>query len=204
MPEEPEVETSELQEAIDELHHDREERVAEEARTKWTKYVGLATAIFAVFAALGALESGSLVNESMIQRIKSSDSWNEYQADKDKVHGDERGAYVLLDAGVKAQPIPKGIKNTDPMSPGQRLSFYLADIDRETAKTKDLSKEATKLADESNELLEKHHHFAYSVTGIQVAIALGAVAAMTKMKWVWLVSLVFGLAGVAAFVLGLL
>ena len=204
MPEEPEVETSELQEAIEELHHDREEREAEEARTKWTKYVGLATAIFAVFAALGALESGSLVNEAMIQRLKASDSWNEYQADKDKIHGDERGAFILVDAGFKPESVPKKIKNTARMTPGQRLEFFLGDIDRENEKTKDLGKEATKLSKESEELLEHHHKFAYSVTGIQVAIALGAVAAMTKMKWVWLVSLVFGLAGVVMFAKGLI
>src|SRR5580693_5023816 len=139
MPEEPEVETSELQEAIDELHQDRAEREAEEQRSKWTKYVGLATAIFAVFAALGALESGSLVNESMIQRLKASDSWNEYQADKDKLHGDERGAYTLIDSGVREETLPEKAKNTLRMTPGQRLTFYLSDIDRENEKTKDLS-----------------------------------------------------------------
>ncbi len=204
MPEEQEIGTSELQEAIDELHHDRQEREQEEARTKWTKYVGLATAIFAVFAALGALESGSLVNEAMIARLQASDKWSEYQADKDKVHGDERGAYPLLDSGAKVQKLPKGVKNVSPMTPSQRLAFYLGDIDRETEKTAELSKEAKKLEGESEALLDKHHQFAFSVTGIQVAIALGAVAAMTKMKWVWFVSLIFGLAGIVLFAKGLL
>jgi hypothetical protein len=200
MAEEPEVETKELQEAIDELHHDREEREAEEARGKWTRYVGLATAIFAVFAALGALESGSLVNEAMIQRLKSSDKWNEYQADKEKTHLYALQVNAMVDAGTR--PAATKPKKGAPMQPGERLASYLDEIDKENAKTVDLSKEATKLSKESEELLEHHHQFAYSVTGIQVAIALGAVAALTKMKWVWFVSLVFGLVGVILFFRG--
>ncbi len=204
MPEEPEIETTELQEAIDELHQEREERVAEEQRNKWTKYVGLATAIFAVFAALGALESGSLVNEAMIKRLMSSDKWNEYQSDKQKVHLYGLQANAMLDAGAIPEHIKGKTKFGERLTPGKRLSEYLAEVEKEASKTEDLSKEATKLSKESEELLERHHQFAYSVTGIQVAIALGAVSALTKMKWVWLVSLVFGVAGVILFAKGML
>jgi len=80
MPEEIEVETKDLQEAIEELHEEREEL----KHAGWTKYIGLSTAILAVFAAIGALQSGSLVNEALIDQVKASDSWNEYQAAKQK------------------------------------------------------------------------------------------------------------------------
>jgi hypothetical protein len=199
MPEELEIETTDLQEAIEELHEERKEREAEEKRSKWTRYVGLATAIFAVFAALGALESGSLVNEAMIQRLKSSDAWNEYQADKEKVHLYGLQVNAMIDSGITAEHIEGKIKKGTRLSPGKRLSQYLDEIEKETEKTTDLSKEGAKLSKESEELLKKHHQFAYSVTGIQVAIALGAVSALTKMKSVWFISLVFGVAGVVLF-----
>jgi nitrate reductase NapE component len=207
MPEEPEVETTDLQDAIDEIHQDRAEREAEEARSKWTRYVGLATAIFAVFAALGALQSGSLVNEAMIEQLKSSDAWNEYQADKEKAHQYVLQVNAMIDAGTAPEPVGHKsntgkIKAGVRMSPGQRLAEYLDEIDKENAKTTDLNKKATDLANESKDLLEHHHRFAFSVTGIQVAIALGAVAALTKMKWIWFVSLVFGLFGVVLFIQG--
>lgn len=202
MPEETELETSELQEAIDELHQDREERAEEEKRSKWTRYVGLATAIFAVFAALGALESGNLVNEAMIEQLKSSDKWNEYQADKVKAHGYGLWANQLVDSGAVADRSSKKTKKGQPLSPGKRLGEYLDQIEKEDSKTVGLSKDADELSKKSEALLVKHHQFAFSVTGIQVAIALGAVAALTKMKWVWFVSLVFGVAGVVLFLRG--
>jgi len=204
MPEEQEIETTELQEAIDELHHEREERVAEENRSKWTRYVGLATAIFAVFAALGALESGSLVNEAMIKRLQASDKWNEYQADKEKSHLYGLQSNSMLDAGLIPVPVSAKIKPGTRLTGAQRLGEYLDEIEKESSKTKELSTAAEKLSKESEELLEHHHQFAYSVTGIQVAIALGAVAALTKMKWIWFVSLVFGAAGVVLFFRGML
>jgi hypothetical protein len=45
-------------------------------------------------------------------------------------------------------------------------------------------------------LLHHHHGFAYAVTLFQVAIALGAVAALTRATAVWIGSLVVGMGGV--------
>lgn len=58
--------------------------------------------------------------------------------------------------------------------------------------------EASKQADE---LLERHHHFASSVALIQVAIALGAVAALSQSRAIWIGSLLLGGAGAAMFAL---
>jgi hypothetical protein len=204
MPEEQEIETSDLQEAIEELHHERSEREAEEHRNAWTKYVGLATAIFAVFAALGSLQSASLVNEAMIQQIKASDKWNEYQADRSKIHLFDVQAAGYLDQGVTAAPAPKGELIDRKLSQSERLGYYLDQVKRETGKTADISKDAKELEKDSANLMVKHHRFAYAVTGIQVAIALGAVSALTKMKWIWLLSIVFGLAGIVMFIQGFL
>jgi len=49
-----------------------------------------------------------------------------------------------------------------------------------------------------------HERFATSVAFIQVAIALGAISALTKIKAVWLMSILIGIAGIAAFAAGFL
>ena len=187
MPEEIEVETGELQEAIDELHEEREERLAEAKRNEWTRYIGLSTAIFAVFAAIGAMQSGALVNEAMIQQIKASDKWNEYQAARTKVH-----LYTLqVDELVEKS------------AASPRLARYAAKIEEENAKAKELKPKAEELEKESEHLMHRHHRFVTSVTAIQVSIALGAVAALTRTKPIWLLGAAVGLVGVVTFVIGL-
>src|SRR5438046_1184977 len=101
MPEEVEIETKELQETIDELREEREERHAEERKTAWTRWISLTTALLAVFAAIGALQSGALVNGAMLDQLRASDTWNEYQASRLKEHLYTLEANAFLDRGVK-------------------------------------------------------------------------------------------------------
>jgi hypothetical protein len=48
--------------------------------------------------------------------------------------------------------------------------------------------------------MHQHHRFANSVALFQVAIALGAVAALTRVRPVWYASIVVGLSGAALFI----
>ena len=45
--------------------------------------------------------------------------------------------------------------------------------------------------------MHHHHFFAQSVALLQVSIALGAVAALTRRKPVWIASILLGFAGAA-------
>ena len=186
MPEEIEIETKELQEAIDELHEERDREREREKSQEWTRYIGLSTAIFAVFAAIGALEAGAFVNEAMISQLKASDTWNEYQAAKLKVH-----MYGIQVDDLKVRSGDKGL-----------LEKYQATLEKENKKTEELQPEAKKLEQESEHLMHRHHQFSRAVTGIQVAIALGAVAALTRGKLIWIVGMVIGLGALALFALG--
>src|SRR5258706_377242 len=103
MPEEVEIETRELQETIDELQEERKERAEEQRKSAWTGYIALTTAFLAVFAAIGALQSGGLVNEAMLDQLRASDKWNEYQAARQKEHLYTVGANSLLDSGAKRE-----------------------------------------------------------------------------------------------------
>ena len=61
------------------------------------------------------------------------------------------------------------------------------------AETKERERDAK--SKEADALLERHHKFANAVALFQVAIALGAVAALTRLRLVWIGSILLGLAG---------
>ncbi|HZT43370.1 MAG TPA: DUF4337 domain-containing protein [Chthonomonadaceae bacterium] len=200
MPEEAEIETKELQETIDELREERAEREKEVRESSWTKWVSLSTALLAVVAAIAALQSGNLVNEALIvkndavlKQAQASDTWNYYQAKGIEGYG----AAQMVDQ-LSTHPAQAAVS-----------AKYQKDVARYKQKQKQLYDQATKLEQErdkenteSGEFLEQHHIFAYCVTFTQVAIALSAVAALTKRKPVWYISLLIGLIGLALLIYG--
>jgi hypothetical protein len=60
---------------------------------------------------------------------------------------------------------------------------------------REFEKERDEKSREADELLHRHHGFANSVALFQVSIALGAVAALTRIKPVWFGSMLVGLVG---------
>ena len=145
MPEEPEIETQDLQDTVHEAHSEHAAHGNKEA-ANWTRSIALTTAILAVFAAVGALQSGSLVNEAMIQQIKASDTWNEYQASREKTHLYTVAVDSILDTNHlrlpegKAEKLPK----FSSAAPEERAKDFKAQIDAEDDKAKELSEKAKK------------------------------------------------------------
>lgn len=180
MPEETEVEPHRLQEELN-------EKAGAGHGAPWLRYVGLTAAIFAVVAAVAALRSSSLINEATIDQIRASDTWNEYQADRQKQHLYEIALDEMMD---------RNSKNLE------RMRYYRAQIAAEAAKEKPLSAEARKIEEGSAQDVERHHAFENAVGLLQVGIALGAVAALALFKPAWYVSIVAGVAGIVAFVWG--
>jgi hypothetical protein len=180
MPGNIEVETDKLREQIEE---------AREGGPPWVGYVGLCAAIFAVIAAVSALRSGDLINEALIAQIKASDSWNEYQAARQKEH-----IYTVAADSIADQ----GSRNA------ARLRAYHSEIAKEVSKETSLSAKARALEEESTSGVERHHAFEYAVALLQVAIALGAVAALSRSRAAWYVSLASGAVGIFFFLRGLI
>ena len=67
------------------------------------------------------------------------------------------------------------------------------------AKAREKEKERDAKVAESNHLLHEHHRYANAVAIFQVAIALGAVAALTRNRLVWMLSLLLGAGGAVLF-----
>ena len=200
MPEEVELETKELQETIDELREEREEREKEVRDSAWTRWVSLSTALLAVVAAIAALQSGNLVNEALsvkndavLKQAQASDQWAYYQAKGIKGNGAAQMADLFSTNPAQAALAAKYKKEA---------ARYKQDQQQIQDQAHTLEQERDKENAESGDFLEQHHLFAYCVTFTQVAIALSAVAALTKRKPVWYLSLLIGLIGLALLIYG--
>jgi hypothetical protein len=184
MPEEPEIELERVHESIH-----------EPPSGSLLRGIALSTALFAALGAVAALYAGDTVNEALVLKTEAariqaeaSDQWNYYQA---------KGIKGAVQEGVAAswaasgKPVPQKVEDTI-----ARYANEQKEIDK-AAREKE--KERDEKSAEADRLLEKHHKFANSVAMIQVTIALSAVAALTRIRIIWIVSLLLGLAGAAMF-----
>jgi len=78
-----------------------------------------------------------------------------------------------------------------------------SDVGKYAAQQDTIKNEATRIEHERDDksreadvLLEQHHRYAASVALFQIAIALGAIAALTRISLVWVGSIIAGLVGV--------
>ena len=187
MTESPEVDTKELHEAI----HEELEREGGQLLRR----IALTTAIMAAFAAVAALYAGATVNEALVLKTEAtqaqaqaSDQWAYYQAKGIKAGVLESTAAVWKATGKAVPP--------DVEAGRKRYATEQAAI---MAAAREKEHERDERNKEAEHLLHRHHRFANSVAMLQVAIALGAVAALTRIRAVWTGSSLIGLAGIAFF-----
>ena len=164
--------------------HEKIKEQAEENRGGWSMYAAVSTAIMAVFAALGSLTAGHHSNEALIAQIKASDTWAHYQSKGIKYEISQ--AIVLQHAAANVEP-PAEVKT--------KQAKYKADQE-------DLMKEARAAESESAFHLKKHVTLALSVTLFQIAIAISAIAMLTKRAFMWYFSLALSAAGAVLFFMG--
>ncbi len=200
MPEAMEVETKDLQETIEELHHERAEHEQEKRASAWTRWIALTTAILAVFAAISALQAGKLANESLLEKntailfqAQASDKWAEFQAKSIKGNLAVQTSELLENFHGSEKKVKEWTEKS------KRYSEEKGELQD---KAKELEAERDEKNEESASLLEHHEVFAICVTFLQVAIALSAIAALTKQKIVWYLSLLVGIAGIGYFATG--
>jgi hypothetical protein len=189
MPEESEVGTDKLEEQI----HEQIEREG----GGLLKAIALTTALFAALAAVAALRAGSTVNEALVLKteaarlqVEASDQWAAYQA---------KGIKSAIQEASQSSWISLG--KSPPLKFEQERSRYAheqADIET-LARTKEHERDVKSA--EADHLLHQHHRFANSVALFQVAIALGAVAALTRVRPIWYGSIVIGIIGAGLFLL---
>jgi hypothetical protein len=189
MPEETEIDTDALREKIDEQ---REKRGG-----SFLRWISLTTALLAALAAIASLKAGATVNEALVLKTdatrlqaQASDQWAYYQAKGIKSAVTESAINTWEAAGKSAPP-----------RLAAESTRYLAQQDSISRKATELEHQRDEKSREAELLLSQHQIYAPAVALLQIAIALGAIAALTGSRFVWFGSIGLGL--VAAILLAI-
>ena len=167
--------------------HDHEiEHVAQHGGDSFTGRVAVLTAILSTIGAIfgymgGHAQNAALLfkNEAAIQKTAASNQWNYYQAKSNKQNLAELS--VTLTTGEAQQKFKESI---------ERYKREKEEIKLEADKLELSAKESDH---KSSEEMHVHERWALATTLLQIAIALSAIALLTRKRW--LLGAVFGASG---------
>lgn len=150
----------------------------------FTAIIATVGAIFAYMGGATQANAGLYKNDAAIKKTEASNQWNYFQAKSTK----QSLAEVSRDLAPREDEKAK----------------YQAKIDRYEKEKNDIKVAAEKLEHEatawdkkSDEQMHQHHRWAQATTALQVAIALAAIALLTKKKWLEYAMFGVGAIGVA-------
>lgn len=153
----------------------------------FTAIIATVGAIFSYMGGATQANAGLFKNNAALKKAEASNQWNYFQAKSTK----EALAELARD-----------------FAPEAKQAAYQSKIDRYEKEKADIKVEAEKLDAEaaewdhrSEEQMHQHHRWAQATTVLQVAIALAAIALLTKKKW--LEYAMFGVGGLGVVVGGL-
>jgi len=174
--------------------HELEHAAQHGDRDSFSGRIAVTTALLATIGALFAYEGGAtqanaglFKNNAAIKKTEASNQWNYYQAKSSKQNLAELG--MVLAAADKAEQFRA------------EAARYAAEKNEIKAQAEKLEAQATEWDRRSEAELHQHHRWAQATTALQIAIALSAIALLTRRKW-----LLYGVFGVSALggVLGVL
>jgi Domain of unknown function (DUF4337) len=158
---------------------------AHEARERWINWAAATAAILAGLAAISSTLGDSYLTKSSRAQIQSNDQWSYYQAKSIKssiLHA----KLELLEAAGKSPSAADRAK----------LDEYEHDLDA-------LKTQAEQSAAASEANLVRHEVLQRGVTLFHIAIAVVAIAVLTRLRSFWYLSIAAGMVGVVFFVQGL-
>ena len=172
------------------------EHATESHGSGFTNKIAMFTAILATVGALfgymgGATQTNASLfkNDAAIKKTEASDQWNYYQAKSSKQN--------LSELAMELTPA----KN----------AFYQDEIKRYKGEKAEIKAAAEKLEaeskhwdEQSDEQMHQHHRWAQATTVLQVAIAMAAIALLSRKKWLEYVMYGAGAGGVVVGVLAYL
>ena len=134
-----------------------------------TAVIATVGAIFSYMGGATQANAGLYKNDAAIKKTEASNQWNYYQAKSSKQN--------LSELAIE-------------LAPESRKAFYADEIKRYKAEKAEIKLAAEKLEaeakswdDRSGEQMHQHHRWAQATTALQVAIAMAAIALLTRRKW---------------------
>ncbi|NDY93345.1 DUF4337 domain-containing protein [Ideonella livida] len=170
--------------------HDHElEHAAQHEPAGMAGQLAVITAILACIGALFSYQGGATQanaalykNNAAIKKTEASNQWNYYQAKSGKQNLAELALTLV---------------------PDDKKSAYQQEIARYKTEKADIKVQAEKLEAESRDWdkqseaqMHQHHRWAQATTLLQIAIALAAIALLTKRRWLEWATIGSGIAGV--------
>jgi hypothetical protein len=147
--------------------------------------IAMATAIIATVGALFAYQAGNtqaqaglFKNNAAIKKTEASNQWNYYQAKSSKQNMAELALAVVSDAKKDGY--------------AQEIERYKKEKAEIKVAAEKLETEAKSWDEKSDQEMHQHHRWAQATTALQIAIALAAIALLTRRQW-----LEYGMFGVA-------
>ena len=147
-----------------------------------TAIIATVGALFGYMGGLKQVNAGLYKNEAAIKKTQASNQWAFYQSKSGKQNLAELAIEIVPDA---------------------RRAFYVDEIKRYKTEKAEIKTEAEKLEQESKdwdlrseEEIHQHHRWAQATTALQIAIAMAAIALLTKSRGLEKVVLVLSGLGV--------
>lgn len=161
-----------------------------DSQKRWLSRVGVTTAVLAACASVATMFSASYLNKAMLEQIVTSDSWNYYQAKGVKLAVLESRMELLSALGKPPVAAPGSESDS-------------ARAERYRNEQNEIKAEAEKHRKLASEYQTRHSRLALASTSSQIAIAMAAVALLTRKNSFWLLSVLVGLVGIGLLVFGL-
>ncbi len=146
----------------------------------------LLATVGAMFAYMGGATQANAIlykNEAAVKQTLASDQWNFYQAKSNKQTLAEFAAQVVPEAGRATQ-----------LEKAKRYESEKAEI---STKASSLEAQAVEWSKKSDEQMHQHHRWAQATTALQIAIAMAAIALLTKKRWLEYAVLGLSVIGIA-------
>ena len=172
----------ELEHAVQHASHDDSGMTNQIAM--FTAIIATVGAIFGYMGGATQANAGLYKNNAAIKKTEASNQWNYYQAKSSKQNLSE----LALE-----------------LAPTGRQAFYETEIkrykDEKTEiklKAEQLEAESKNWDEQSDQQMHQHHRWAQATTALQVAIALAAIALLTRKDW--LKFAMYGMGGIGVVV----
>jgi len=156
--------------------HELEHAASHGNQDGFASRIAVTTAILATLGALFAYQGGATQanamlykNDAAIKKTEASNQWNFYQAKSSKQNLAELGTNLT-----------SGDKSVQYRQEVERYKSEKAEIQ---TKAEALEVEAKEWDARSDEQMHHHHRWAQATTLLQVAIALSAIALLTRRNW---------------------
>ena len=135
----------------------------------FTAVIATVGAIFAYMGGATQANAGLYKNNAAIKKTEASNQWNYYQSKSSKQNLAELALVLVADdkkAGYKGEIDRYKLEKAEIKLAADKLEAEATDWDRK-----------------SEDQMHLHHRWAQATTALQVAIAMAAIALLTRKKW---------------------